>query len=87
MADHRDFLERMQELNPSAAYPTGMEACIVGIGRRAAEPPLFVVSTARCIEHYMTADGMSREDALEFFEYNCVSAFVGEGTPIFLEDC
>lgn len=76
----------MRELNPEAVFPTGMEACIVGIGHRAAQPPIFVLSTARCIEHYMKQDGMSREEADEFFEFNCAGAWMGEGTPIFLDD-
>jgi hypothetical protein len=30
-------------------------------------------------------DGMSPEEAREFFEYNTVGSWVGEETPIFLE--
>ena len=29
-------------------------------------------------------DGVSREQALEYFEYNIVSAYVGDFTPFYL---
>ena len=29
-------------------------------------------------------DGMTQEEALEFFEFNVVGAWVGEQTPIFV---
>ena len=29
---------------------------------------------------------MSRDEALEFFDFNVSGAYVGENTPVFLED-
>ena len=39
------------------------------------------------IEHLMTVDGMSEEDAIEFIEYNTVRAipYMGEKSPIIFE--
>lgn len=31
----------------------------------------------------MTRDGMSLEDAEEFFEFNVIGSWVGDGTPCF----
>ena len=31
----------------------------------------------------MGRDGMSYEDAIEFFEYNTIGSWMGEGTPLF----
>ena len=30
--------------------------------------------------------GMTTEEAIEFYEYNIVGAYMGEATPIFLEN-
>lgn len=30
-------------------------------------------------------DGMTEEEAVEYFEYNIIGAYVGETTPMFLE--
>jgi hypothetical protein len=33
----------------------------------------------------MERDGMSREDAEEYFDFNVAGAWVGEGMPVFLD--
>lgn len=72
---HEELLERMQELNPEALYPTGMAEAIIGIGERCGQPALFVVSAEKCLELLMRDSGMSREDAEEFYEFNVVLAW------------
>lgn len=37
-----------------------------------------------CIQILITRDHIPEDDAREFFEYNTLGAFVGEGTPAFL---
>ena len=37
-----------------------------------------------CIEVLMSRDGMSHEDAVEFFDYNVIGGWVGEQTPVFV---
>ena len=37
----------------------------------------------RCIEILMKRDGMGRDEAVEFFEFNTIGSYVGEGTPGF----
>ena len=37
----------------------------------------------KCIKILMDRDGMSYEDAYEYFEFNVTGSFVGEGTPAF----
>jgi hypothetical protein len=34
----------------------------------------------------MERDGMSYEDATEFFEFNIAGSYVGEATPIWVDD-
>lgn len=33
----------------------------------------------------MERDGMTHEDAMEFYEFNIVGAWMGNGTPIFMD--
>jgi len=40
----------------------------------------------KVLEILMTRDGMSYEEAREFYEFNIVGAYVGPGTPVFVED-
>lgn len=45
----------------------------------------LIYSKSICIE-ILISDGMTEEDALEYFEYNVSSAWVGEKTPIWCLD-
>ena len=61
----------------------GFEEAIVGIGQQFTRQ--FVVDDRqKCIEILMYRDGMNEEDAEEYFEFNVVGAWVGEGTPVFV---
>ena len=61
----------------------GFENAFVGIGRQFGKP-LAVYDRFECIEK-LIADGMSYEEAEEYFQYNVEGSYVGESTPIFLE--
>ena len=41
--------------------------------------------TNKCIKILMSRDKMSREEAIEYFEYNVAGAYVGDHTPSFIE--
>ena len=45
------------------------------------EEGVAIYSAERVIEVYMKRDGMSEEDARDFFSYNCEGAYVGPFTP------
>ncbi len=46
-----------------------------------------VYNRDKAIDILMKRDGMSEEDALEFFEYNVQGSYVGEFTPIWVQLC
>jgi hypothetical protein len=39
----------------------------------------------RCIAILVERDDMSYDEALEFFDFNVACAYVGPGTPIFMQ--
>jgi hypothetical protein len=61
----------------------GFDEAILGIGHRF-NAYFVVYDLAKVIETLMTRDGMTYEEADEFFVFNIVGAWVGEGTPCFL---
>jgi hypothetical protein len=61
----------------------GFDDAILGIGQRF-NTTFVVYDLAKVIETLMTRDGMDEEDAIEFYEFNIVGAWVGDGTPCFL---
>ena len=70
--------------NAEALTADGFDAAIVGIAERCGQPTLVVYDAARCIEILVERDGMDRDEALEFFRFNVLGAWVGEMTPVFL---
>ena len=62
----------------------GFEAALVGFGYQF-NYPVAVYDKERCLEILTERDGMSWEEAVEYFEFNVSGAWVGESTPVFLE--
>jgi hypothetical protein len=62
----------------------GFDAALMGYAQRPGQPPVAVYDRATCIDILMDRDGLSFEEAEEFFEFNVVGAWVGEGTPCFM---
>jgi hypothetical protein len=62
-----------------------LDDAIIGIGRRCGQPDLVVYDVEKVINILMSRDGMTYDDALEFYEYNMAGAWVGDSTPIWME--
>ena len=62
----------------------GFEKAFMGIAiPNANSEEVAVYDYYKCIEILKERDGMSEDDAVEFFYYNVVGAYVGKYTPIF----
>ena len=72
------------QYNPEALLADGFEDALIGVGQQF-NKTLAVYDRQRCIEILMERDGMSDEEAVEYFEYNVTGAWGGENTPIFFE--
>ena len=62
----------------------GLENAFMGIGRQFTHP-VAIYSYRKTIKILMK-HGMDREGAIEYFDYNIAGAFVGDQTPVFLQD-
>jgi hypothetical protein len=78
---YKDLVDNTEE--PLQA--DGLEAALIGTGRQFTQE-LMVYSVSKVLEILMTRDGMSYEEAREFYDFNIVGAYVGQGTPVFVED-
>lgn len=61
--------------------PTGLEGAIIGTLVRAGQPPIAVVDVRLAAEIVAESNGIPYEDALEYIEFNAVSAWYGPETP------
>jgi hypothetical protein len=76
-----DLLERVDE---GALTADGYDDCIIGFSAaQSGRPSVIVYDTDKVIAKLMS-EGMSREEAWEYFEFNISGAYMGENTPIFI---
>ena len=61
----------------------GFEEAFIGVGTQFTKA-LAIYDVEKVIAILMKRDGMSRDDAEEFIEFNITGAWVGEMTPVFL---
>ena len=62
----------------------GLDAAYLGYIERTNEPRVAVYDMEKCIQVFMEDEGMSREEAEEWFDYNVAGAYVGAQTPAYL---
>jgi hypothetical protein len=72
------------DLNPDALLADGFDDAIIGVAERCGQPPLVVYDITKCIEILELRDGMDHDEAEEFFGFNTLCAWAGDGTPLFL---
>lgn len=60
----------------------GFDDAIIGLSTKG----ILIYSVQKCIDLLMDKHKMGYEDAIDFFYYNVEGAFVGEKTPIFVND-
>jgi|11BtaG_2_1085332.scaffolds.fasta_scaffold00084_10 hypothetical protein len=61
----------------------GYDDCLVGVVERFGQNPILCYSKDRVLRK-LESDEMSRDEAEEFFYYNQIGAWWGDGTPCFL---
>ena len=64
-------------------FADGLDDAIIGICPNSLK---IVYSREMVIRCLIKDDEMSEEDAIEYAEYNTFAAYVGERTPIWVED-
>jgi hypothetical protein len=80
------MLEEILEYYPEETFlkADGLDSAVIGV--QVGEPMRLIYSVSKVIEHLITEDEMSLEDALEHFEFNIRGSYVGEQTPIWCDD-
>lgn len=80
LKEREQLLESIAEFNPEALLADGLEDAIVGYDTKGR----VIYSVGSIIDILVERDGMSYEDASEYFSFNIECAYVGEHTPIYM---
>lgn len=79
----RELIIEMFADTDDILFADGLDDAIIGFDQNLWK---VVYSRNMCVECIMKEDDMSEEDALEHLEYNTFNAYVGDNTPIWIED-
>tara|TARA_R100001377_G_scaffold62776_1_gene38557 strand:+ start:1338 stop:1598 length:261 start_codon:yes stop_codon:yes gene_type:complete len=63
----------------------GFEGAFIGVSTRCGQPTLAVYDANKCLQILIDRDDMTHDEALEYFNFNVIGAWVGDETPLFLE--
>ncbi len=78
----REWIDQVADEGLELICADGFDDCIVGIAQQFNKD--FVIYDREKVLAKLMTDGMSREEAEEYFEFNIVGAYVGESTPAFI---
>jgi len=70
---------------PELLIADGFDKAIIGLSTSINKMSV-AYDTNKCIKILMSRDKISREEAIEYFEYNVAGAYVGDNTPTFIYD-
>ena len=76
---NKELVEEIKEMNPEAMFADGHDHAIMGYSSDGK-----VVYSANQIIDGLMNEGMTNEDAVEYFHFNIEGAYVGEFTPIYI---
>jgi hypothetical protein len=77
-------VEEIAEYNPEALVCDGFDEAILGMAERINLGPVVAYDVEKMLEIMVERDGMTYEEAQEFFDFNIIGAWMGEFTPIFI---
>ena len=72
--------EHIADINSEALFADGFDAAIIGYDSNCT----VVYDYDKCMKILMERDSMTEHEAHEYMEFNVVSAYVGDYTPIFI---
>lgn len=78
----RDLIDELAE---GAIILEGFDDCIIGITEEFGNDNRLLYSLKKMIDK-MVSDGMTEEEAIEFYCYNIKGGYFGEQNPVFLVD-
>lgn len=79
---NRDYVA---EANEDMLFADGFDEALIGCVQRAGSPTVALYDSDKCVNILIERDGMTEEEAREFFDFNVLGSYMGENTPAFIE--
>jgi hypothetical protein len=78
-------VEEIEDINPEALLCDGFDEAIIGMAERINLGPVVAYDVDKMLEIMVERDGMTYEEAIEYFDYNILGAWMGENTPVYIQ--
>jgi|TARA_Y100000310_G_C20704121_1_gene833237 hypothetical protein len=78
-------IEYIRDNYPELMVMDGFDDCIIGVTNHFTNNASIAYSMEKVFDK-LVKDGMSHDEAVEYFEFNMLGAYVGEYTPTFIND-
>jgi len=69
--------------DPDLMFADGFDDAILGVCDRFGQGSVVAYDYRRCID-ILVISGMSNDEAVEYFDFNVIGAWVGDRTPCFI---
>lgn len=79
-------IEEIKEFAEGAIILDGLDEAIMGIAEEFGNGYRIVYSKSKIFGVLMNRDGMTEEEAIEFYEYNILGLYASPQNAIFFED-
>lgn len=77
-------VDQIKEINPESLICDGFDEAIIGTAERINLGPVVAYDKEKMLDIMIKRDGMTYEEAIEFFDFNIQGAWMGEFTPVFI---
>lgn len=79
----KDIIELIEEINEKALTMDGFDDAIIGIVDRYGMESVLLYDWQKCIKILIDGGCEDAEEAEEYLHFNCLGAWLGDGTPAF----
>lgn len=83
--EEQEYLAEKRAEEEPTLLAAGFEKAFIGWFTRPGKPTVCVYDIDKCLAILMLRDNMTEELAREFLEFNTLGAWMGEGTPAFMQ--
>ena len=81
----KDRLQFIKDNFPDVLIADGFDKAIIGVVERYGMNTVVLYNKDKCLKILQKRDGMTESEAIDFYYYNIVGAYVGEYTPCYAE--
>ena len=81
----QDKIDWVKDQDENILTADGFDYALIGVCERFGQTPIATYDLSKCIAILVERDGMTEEEAYDYFYFNVIGAWVGEYTPCFVK--